>query len=60
MMMIVRMRMMMMVSRLEDDKEEVTIREGEGLTLGCQVIAGSSIFKSLNIDLQITLYTAHS
>ena len=58
MMMIV--MMMMMVSRLEDDTEEITIREGEGLTLGCQVIAGSSIFKSLNIDLQITLYTAHS
>ena len=35
----------MTVSRLEDDTEEITIREGEGLTLGCQVIAGSSIFK---------------
>ena len=39
------MIIMMMVSRLEDDTEEITIREGEGLTLGCQVIAGSSIFK---------------
>ena len=44
-MMIVRMMpmMMMIVHRLEDDTEEVTVREGESLTLGCQVIAGNTI-----------------
>ena len=35
--------MMMIVHRLEDDTEEVTVREGESLTLGCQVIAGNTI-----------------
>ena len=48
MMMIVIMMMMMMMMimtghRLEDDIEEVTVREGESLSLGCQVIAGNRV-----------------
>ena len=37
------MTMVMTVHRLEDDTEEVTVREGESLSLGCQVIAGNTI-----------------
>ena len=37
----------MTVSRLEDDTEEITIREGESLSLGCQVIAGRPTFINL-------------
>ena len=47
---------MMTVSRLEDDTEEITIREGESLALGCQVIAG--IFKYIKV--QITLNRTHT
>ena len=42
--MIMMMMMMIMTGhRLEDDIEEVTIREGESLSLGCQVIAGNQV-----------------
>ena len=40
MMMIVMIMMIIADYRLENDTEEVTIREGESLSLGCQVIAG--------------------
>ena len=48
MMMMMMMIMMMMIMimtghRLEDDIEEVTVREGESLSLGCQVIAGNRV-----------------
>ena len=50
--------MMMIVHRLEDDTEEVTVREGESLTLGCQVIAGNTIlvFFGLGVNLLICVF----
>ena len=52
------MMMMMIVHRLEDDTEEVTVREGESLTLGCQVIAGNTIlvFFDLGLNLLICVF----
>ena len=37
----------MTVSRLEDDTEEITIREGESFSLGCQATAGRLHFINL-------------